>query len=524
MKNRIISQMKKAGVAVSMAAVFCLAIPQTDFAATSAYVDVRSANVRQKPVDGENITSLPQGTYVSVQETQQGSDGQSWSKIQFTNQGKQIMGWVRSDLIIDAKNADQEAQEETPVNAVKLEDTAQTDSPLGAETSSATDADSSQAQEETDADSADSEAENKIQNGSLTLAISENFTAEEVPVDFSKGEVKYKGKTYQGVTYNNGELNALYLVDEQTSIGSFYICDEKNDTIYPFVRVTYGDGYLIFLQNQDSNELPTGSTATILPLENGTQLEAFWYLGNQESSDFYEVYAMNEEGTCSWYSYDNVDKTCQRLNIQDNSEQLNNLNKAYNKLKEKNEQQRKSDHKIMAGMIIGCVLLFFLLINVLLRRPAKKKESTRAYKEKKTEKKKQPKKMSESDNKAVAEAVASAVQSIQNDTMEQEKIVSAETDEQARDHYMEVLEKVSKTAETQPQAEFAAPQEAAKDNKKTVSKKKAASPKTKQQETVKKTIAAEAAERTEKTVQEQREDFEKVNKNEDLEILDLNDL
>lgn len=489
-KSNVCNVIKKMGITLSAAALLAISVPQADYAATSAYVDVKSANVRQKPVDGENITSLPYGTYLQVHETQQGADGLSWSKVEFSNQGKSIVGWVRSDLIISAAEADaqnakrQEAASETKTDTVQAtqQENSDTSSAEAGSDATGTDTDTNttesvlddtendtEAAEETEVTALDEEnsaaGDSPLQEdgtvviGSLTLKINEEFTAEDIPIDFSAADVEFQGKTYKGVSYDNGDLKALYLVDQDKKVGAFYICDDKTARIYPFVRITYGSGYLILLENDDDSELPDGSEPTIIALDNGTQLKAFWHLGDEQASDFYEVYTMNEVGACGWYSYDNVDKTCQRLNIQDYSAKIKNLNDSYNKLKKQNEEQRKGFHKIIAGVGLLVILLLFACLNSMLKVPAKKKKKpAQPYREKPAKKKHID---AEEVNKVIAAEVEGAAE---KGTVEKEEQTSVkETEEKAaedasvRDRYMAALEKVSQSAENKenpPKASF----------------------------------------------------------------------
>ena len=479
--NNARSLIKKIGITLSAAALLAMATPQTGDAATAAYVNVKGANVRQKPVEGENITSLPYGTYLQVYETQQGSDGLSWSKVEFSNQGKSVVGWVRSDLIISAKDADAQRQKEAAEKKTEAQQETQQGNADGKastengdttqkETAETKKKDTEENQDDTEHDTSEdaaqgSTAENSVLQedgtiviGSLTLEIQEKFTAEDIPIDFSADDITFQGKTYKGISYDNGDLKALYLVDKEKNVGTFYICDDKTASIYPFVRVTYGSGYLILLQNDDASELPEGSEETIIALDNGTQLKAFWHLGEEQTSDFYEVYTMNEVGECGWYSYDKVDKTCQRLNIQDNSAKMKNLNDSYNKLKKQSEEQRKGFHKIIAGIGLLVILLLFACLNSMLKVPAKKKKKTsQPYREK-------PAKKQHLDAEEVKRVIAAEVEEEKRAANKKEENVSAKDTEEkvsedtsVRDRYMAALEKVSQSEEEKenpPKAAF----------------------------------------------------------------------
>lgn len=456
------NKLKKAGIVMAMTALLLAQMPsETVLAATPAYIAVESANIRQKPVDGDNITSMPYGSYVEVVDVQQGSDALSWSKVMFTSNGEQIYGWVRSDLITsnleNTSNASDNDTSKKESDTQKAEPTGNLDNDKSDSTEKKedkTETEDKSTEDKKSEDDTDAAAQGVI-IGSMNFDIADGIPEGKVPKGFTEQTVMWNGINYGGAKHDNAEVYLLYLKAQGQGSDILAVC--SGTSIYPYVAVPYGDSSLILMENGDSSELPEGSTSAMLALEDGTQINAYEYLGGQDATDFYEVYAMNEDGELSWYSYDSIDKTCQRLNIINNTEDkeiFEDLQKSYVKLKEEKESQKQGFHKIIAGMLILCVVLLFAVINIALgkRRTGsdneeelsgaalKRKRHAQQREKEKTEPKEKIKKADKMKKDSVEETADTEVRTASNVKEDNAKEKNIKT-------------KVQKTAETKAEKE-----------------------------------------------------------------------
>ena len=163
--------------------------------------------------------------------------------------------------------------------------------------------------------------------------ISEKFTEEEIPVDFSETMVTYQGTEYRGLKFDLGELYLLYMVSDDET-GKFFVYDEANGMFYPFIKLQYGENYII--------------------------------------PEYNLVYGMNKDGVSEWYQYDTIEGTYQKyqntdVETEEESEdilsQYEELSKQYQKLKDRNQ--------MILIVMIFCLFALFVSVTLLLARKKK---------------------------------------------------------------------------------------------------------------------------------------------------------
>lgn len=139
--------------------------------------------------------------------------------------------------------------------------------------------------------------------------LSENFTEADIPSGFAAGTITYGGESYNGAVQSNGDMRLAYLVDDAEA-GSFYVYDETNVVFTGFEQVIISDqSYIVLLQEDDSLSIPSRYQKKKLTL-NGHDFPA-WQ--DTQNTDYYLVYALNQEGAKGVYRYDSVDGTYQRF-------------------------------------------------------------------------------------------------------------------------------------------------------------------------------------------------------------------
>ena len=264
----------------------------------------------------------------------------------------------------------------------------------------------------TEDDPENSDAQKKVMpsfsvNGEKRV-LSENIPQESIPEDFSASNIMIKGTEYPNVSFAKGNLQLLYLTNENGEGGNFYVYDQNQDAVYPFIKLTSGSHYVILLL-PNVNDIPEDYIESTLSiegkgvftayqtpemLENSSQdnqtptedpespsntegegvgfLNIFApetvYADEAKTSDFYLIYCMNDKGETGWYTYDSVEETYMR----------------YFKLADKTAPvvtesiEKKNPANILLYIIMGVMALVIAVLFgavVLLSKAPKKKSS-----------------------------------------------------------------------------------------------------------------------------------------------------
>lgn len=239
------------------------------------------------------------------------------------------------------------------------------------------------------------------------LVMSNTIPEEAIPEDFKASNIMIQGVEYPCVSFDKGNVQMLYLTNEDGNGGDFYVYDSKQDAVYPFVKLTCGAHYVIVLL-PSVDELPDGYIESTLSIEgkgvftayqtaemldNGTVDEQstedpeaptdiegggigsifapeVLLADEANSKEFYLIYCMNDKGETGWYSYDSVEETYMRYF------------KIVEKLPtitEKKEEitPEKNAANILLYMIMGIMslVIIVLLVSVMLLSKKSKKKS-----------------------------------------------------------------------------------------------------------------------------------------------------
>ncbi|MBQ8626229.1 MAG: cadherin-like beta sandwich domain-containing protein [Agathobacter sp.] len=193
------------------------------------------------------------------------------------------------------------------------------------------------------------------------------------------------GKEVPGLSFEKADLTVLYLENESKA-GNFYIYNGTDNYIYPFVKLTAEESYVIILMPDDET-VPEGYTACTLSIEGKGIVNAYQYQATRsvDPSDFYLIYCMNSRGTMGWYQYDSLEGTYQRYagiipagTVQPDtevpSESETNASNAGNEANKDDQiSEEPIDFKELQTVII-CVVVFLgaivaiIIINVLLKK------------------------------------------------------------------------------------------------------------------------------------------------------------
>ena len=161
-----------------------------------------------------------------------------------------------------------------------------------------------------------------------TLNIIEEIPNKIVPSDFSKEKIVIDGKEVSGLKFAKGELQLLYLGDENSSL---YMYDKKSGDIYPFIKIVFEQNYIILIRPDDET-IPEGFVPCTVSIEGIGTVQAYQYntetavkeektglfgaetyfATEQNLSELYFLYCVNNRGEYGWYQFDNTEKTFQR--------------------------------------------------------------------------------------------------------------------------------------------------------------------------------------------------------------------
>ena len=110
-------------------------------------------------------------------------------------------------------------------------------------------------------------------NEQLQLPI--DIPAESIPADFEKTTLFIKGKSVQGLASKNGGLKVLYLVNAN-GVGSFYVFEELQQTIYPLIKLNAEKSYIfVLVPNEEETPVPEGFVKCTLSIEGKGVLTAY---------------------------------------------------------------------------------------------------------------------------------------------------------------------------------------------------------------------------------------------------------
>lgn len=227
------------------------------------------------------------------------------------------------------------------------------------------------------------ETQETIGVNGVSYQISEDFSEEDIPVDFAESTINYHGNQYKGVSYTKGALNLLWMTPQNAAEaddtkGKFFIYDETRDNVYSFVKLTNGEKYVIALAAPVDFTMPETYLQTSLAVDEENSMVAYQKMSEDESeivSEFYVFYGVNHEGTENWYQYDALEETYQRLSTAiaeqeegASTEDMTYLQEEYTALSEKYAAEKAFARNMMAVLVFLIAVLVIVIINLLVHR------------------------------------------------------------------------------------------------------------------------------------------------------------
>lgn len=136
-----------------------------------------------------------------------------------------------------------------------------------------------------------------------------------VPVGFEHSKTVIDGLEYNTLHGTFGDVTLVYLQSE--SGNGLFVYDAAQNAAYEFVRINSESHFIVVLLPK-VDDVPEGYNEISLSIEGKGVATAYQTKGEKtddQTKDFYLVYAINDNGESGWYTYDSVDGTYMRTEL-----------------------------------------------------------------------------------------------------------------------------------------------------------------------------------------------------------------
>lgn len=136
-----------------------------------------------------------------------------------------------------------------------------------------------------------------------------------VPEGFEHSKTVIDGLEYNTLHGTFGDITLVYLQSE--SGNGLFVYDAAQNTAYEFVRINSESHFIVVLLPK-VDDVPEGYNEISLSIEGKGVATAYQTKGEKtddQTKDFYLIYAMNDNGESGWYTYDSVDGTYMRTKL-----------------------------------------------------------------------------------------------------------------------------------------------------------------------------------------------------------------
>ena len=133
-----------------------------------------------------------------------------------------------------------------------------------------------------------------------------------VPEGFEHSKTVIDGLEYNTLHGTFGDITLVYLQSE--SGNGLFVYDVAQNAAYEFVRINSESHFIVVLLPK-VDDVPEGYNEISLSIEGkgvATAYQTKVEKTDDQTKDFYLVYAMNDNGESGWYTYDSVDGTYMR--------------------------------------------------------------------------------------------------------------------------------------------------------------------------------------------------------------------
>lgn len=136
-----------------------------------------------------------------------------------------------------------------------------------------------------------------------------------VPEGFEHSKTVIDGLEYNTLHGTFGDITLVYLQSE--SGNGLFVYDAAQNAAYEFVRINSESHFIVVLLPK-VDDVPEGYNEVSLSIEGKGVATAYQTKAEKtddQTKDFYLVYAMNDNGESGWYTYDSIDGTYMRTKL-----------------------------------------------------------------------------------------------------------------------------------------------------------------------------------------------------------------
>lgn len=136
-----------------------------------------------------------------------------------------------------------------------------------------------------------------------------------VPEGFEHSKTVIEGLEYNTLHGTFGDITLVYLQSE--SGNGLFVYDAAQNAAYEYVRINSESHFIVVLLPK-VDDVPEGYNEISLSIEGKGVATAYQTKAEKtddQTKDFYLVYAMNDNGESGWYTYDSVDGTYMRTEL-----------------------------------------------------------------------------------------------------------------------------------------------------------------------------------------------------------------
>lgn len=136
-----------------------------------------------------------------------------------------------------------------------------------------------------------------------------------VPESFEHSKTVIDGLEYNTLHGTFGDITLVYLQSE--SGNGLFVYDAAQNAAYEYVRINSESHFIVVLLPK-VDDVPEGYNEVSLSIEGKGVATAYQTKAEKkddQTKDFYLVYAMNDNGESGWYTYDSVDGTYMRTEL-----------------------------------------------------------------------------------------------------------------------------------------------------------------------------------------------------------------
>lgn len=136
-----------------------------------------------------------------------------------------------------------------------------------------------------------------------------------VPEGFEHSKTVIEGLEYNTLHGTFGDITLVYLQSE--SGNGLFVYDAAQNAAYEYVRINSESHFIVVLLPK-VDDVPEGYNEVSLSIEGKGVATAYQTKAEKkddQTKDFYLVYAMNDNGESGWHTYDSVDGTYMRTEL-----------------------------------------------------------------------------------------------------------------------------------------------------------------------------------------------------------------